>query len=190
MNNMRMKTRLELTKLAEVVVSKWPLSEIRGTADFLGACLIELDNLSLGVDQQTIKKHIEWLEKKCMSLYRESAPVVVKSSDKSVVSNITLYSDGTYTISEIIKQPKITEYMPPCKEYSMFFEDEDGLRVKRGDYKGLYVREIDAQRWSGCAIGWSRYQLKQNEELGANRPGALTDDDKNVFLDIIAGKEV
>jgi len=79
---------------------------------------------------------------------------------------------------------------PATKNYSMFFENEDGLMVKRGEYKNLYVREIDAQRWAGCAIGWSRYQLKQNEELGANRPGALTEDDKNVFLDIISGKDV
>jgi hypothetical protein len=74
--------------------------------------------------------------------------------------------------------------------YSIFSVGEDGLRVLRGEYKGLYVHEIDAQRWAGCAIGWSRYQLKQNEELGANRPGALTEDDKNVFLDIISGKDV
>lgn len=78
----------------------------------------------------------------------------------------------------------------PVKNYSMFIESEDGLRIIRGEYKGLYVSEIDAQRWTGCAIGWSRYQLKQNEELGANRQGALTDDDKNVFLDIISGKDV
>lgn len=74
--------------------------------------------------------------------------------------------------------------------YSMFGVGEDGLRVLRGEYKNLYVHEIDAQRWAGCAIGWSRYQLKQNEQLGANRPGALTEDDKNVFLDIISGKDV
>lgn len=74
--------------------------------------------------------------------------------------------------------------------YSMFSVGEDGLRVLRGEYKGLYVHEIDAQRWAGCAIGWSRYQLKQNDELGANRKGALTEDDKNVFLDIISGKDV
>ena len=78
----------------------------------------------------------------------------------------------------------------PVKNYSMFIESEDGLRIIRGEYKGRYVSEIDAQRWAGCAIGWSRYQLKQNEELGANRQGALTDDDKNVFLDIISGKDV
>jgi len=78
----------------------------------------------------------------------------------------------------------------PVKNYSMFFEGEDGLRVRRGDYKGFYVREIDAQRWVGCAKGWSRYQLDLNEQLGADRQGALTDDDKNVFLDIISGKDV
>jgi hypothetical protein len=32
--------------------------------------------------------------------------------------------------------------------------------------------------------------LKDNDTLGATRPGALTEDDKNVFLDIISGKDV
>jgi hypothetical protein len=78
----------------------------------------------------------------------------------------------------------------PVKNYSMFFEGEDGLRIIRGSYKGLYVREIDHQQWDGCAAGWSRKMLKDNELLGADRKGALTEDDKNVFLDIISGKEV
>ena len=98
---------------------------------------------------------------------------------------------------DILKQESMDEQIAdmvvkslPVKDYSMFIESEDGIRVIRGDYTGLYVHEIDAQRWAGCAIGWSKYQLKQNELLGADRKGALTEDDKNVFLDIISGKEV
>jgi len=76
----------------------------------------------------------------------------------------------------------------PIKNYSMFIEDEDGLRVIRGSYKGKYVYEIDGENFIGCAAGWSKYQLKLNEELGSERKGALTEDDKNVFLDIMSNK--
>jgi hypothetical protein len=85
---------------------------------------------------------------------------------------------------------KATPAPTPVKNYTIFIESEDGLRVVRGSYKGLYVSEIDRKQWIGCAIGWSKKMLKDNETLGANRPGALTEDDKNVFLDIISGKDV
>ena len=74
--------------------------------------------------------------------------------------------------------------------YTIFVVGEDGLRVIRGKYRGLYVHEIDHKRWIGCAIGWSKKMLKDNEDAGVNRKGALTEDDKNVFLDIISGKSV
>jgi len=78
----------------------------------------------------------------------------------------------------------------PIKNYSMFIESEDGLRVIRGTYKGKYVYEIDGENFVGCAAGWSKFCMNQNEQLGANRKGALTEDDKNVFLDIISGRDV
>lgn len=84
----------------------------------------------------------------------------------------------------------ILKNVNPVKNYSIFIEGEDGLRVIRGSYKGLYVSEIDRKQWVGCAAGWSRKMLNDNEQLGASRPGALTEDDKNVFLDIISGKDV
>ena len=78
----------------------------------------------------------------------------------------------------------------PTKDYSMFIESEDGLRVIRGTYKGKYVYEIDGENFVGCAAGWSKFCMNQNEQLGSNRKGALTEDDKNVFLDIISGRDV
>lgn len=78
----------------------------------------------------------------------------------------------------------------PIKNYSMFIESEDGLRVIRGTYKGKYVYEIDGENFVGCAAGWSKFCMNQNEQLGSNRKGALTEDDKNVFLDIISGRDV
>ena len=108
--------------------------------------------------------------------------------------------DYGFVKREIEKQESLTQQISnlvlhqvvntPVKNYSIFIEGEDGLRVIRGSYKGLYVSEIDRKQWIGCAAGWSKKMLKDNETLGATRPGALTEDDKNVFLDIISGKDV
>jgi len=150
------------------------------------------------VDHDTvIRRALELIEKK---MNDESAERLKSLDDFFTEENLKKTQDFESSQApklEIQKQQSMAQQIAntivksaPVKNYSMFFEDEDGLRVKRGDYKGFYVHEIDAQRWAGCAKGWSRYQLDLNEQLGADRQNALTDDDKNVFLDIISGKDV
>ena len=96
----------------------------------------------------------------------------------------------TQQISNLVLHQVNPVVNTPVKNYSMFIESEDGLRVIRGTYKGKYVYEIDGENFVGCAAGWSKFCMNQNEQLGANRKGALTEDDKNVFLDIISGRDV
>lgn len=203
---MRKPTKVALEYLAKTMVDNGSYITTRGTGDFINEAVKLHKKTESYVTVETIKKHESDLEKMCRAELSKVSPKKVLE-EKEVWQR--LYDSSGYELQEweaielissqvILAKAKeieeeslqIKKVMTPVKDWSMFFEGEDGLRVKRGEYKGLYVNEIDAQRWAGCAIGWSRYQLKQNEELGANRPGALTEDDKNVFLDIISGKDV
>lgn len=116
---------------------------------------------------------------------KEADEIIGEFFDKEEIEKSQSFNQQ---IGNLVVKPVSTT--TPVKNYSMFSEGEDGIRVIRGNYKGLYVREIDHQQWIGCAIGWSKKMLKDNELLGADRKGALTEDDKNVFLDIISGKDV
>lgn len=126
-----------------------------------------LELIKIGLDEEIDKEVDSWFEDEDEDLEIEVAQTMNQQVNNLVVTLKT-----------------------PVKNYSMFIEGEDGLMVIRGAYTGKYVSDIDKTQWIGCSIGWSKKMLKDNETLGATRPGALTEDDKNVFLDIISGREV
>lgn len=115
---------------------------------------------------------------------------IIRRAIKLQLARLDDSSKASSSDDEFFELELEEQLIPQGKNYTMFFEGEDGLRVKRGKYKGLYIPQIDAQTWKGCAANWSRYQLKNNQGLGEDRPNALTEDDKKAFLDIIDGKDV
>jgi hypothetical protein len=205
---MRYKTKLELAKLAEIIVNNYKLEDIIGCNEFLEVALEEAEDIDLEINYQTIKKNEEWLKLRCKSLeadkdyqsfteeglddfikeFLEEPQTPVETPPqplRTLLRTINYYSDNTY---EIIK-PEVVEvqsnYIP---EYTMFIESEDGFIVTRGAYKDKYVHEIDLGSWVGCAAGWANKILNDNERLGSDRNGALTEDDKVVLNKIKQNK--
>jgi len=198
---MRNPTKVALKHLAETMVENGSYINTRGTGDFINEAVRLHKKTGSFVTVDTIKRHERELEEMCR-LELQSRNVV---EDKQMWHK--LYDSEGFELEEteaielissevILMKAKeiITERNSalevPVKEYSMFIEDEDGLRVIRGTYKGKYVADIDRENFVGCAAGWSKYQLNLNEQLGSDRKGALTEDDKNVFLDIMSNKVV
>lgn len=198
---MRNPTKVALKNLAETMVENDSYINTRGTGDFINEAVRLHKKTGSFVTVDTIKRHERELEEMCR-LELQSRNVV---EDKQMWHK--LYDSEGFELEEteaielissevILKKAReiITERNSalevPVKEYSMFIEDEDGLRVIRGTYKGKYVADIDRENFVGCAAGWSKYQLNLNEQLGSDRKGALTEDDKNVFLDIMSNKVV
>lgn len=197
---MRRPTKVALTSLAEKMVESGIYLKVRGTGDFIDTALYIHRQSDSMVYPETIKRNQKELEIMCQELSSK----VEQKEEKELWQR--LYDSTGYELQEweaielissevILKKAKeiIEEseiVTSPIKDYTMFIEDEDGLRVIRGTYKGKYVADIDRENFVGCAAGWSKYQLNLNEQLGADRKGSLTDDDKNVFLDIMSNKYV
>lgn len=201
---MRRPTKLALSELAKKMVETGIYLEVRGTVDFIDTALQIHKQSESMVHPNTIMKHVKELEMLCQEL----TPKVEQKEEKEEWQKI--YDSSGYELQEweaielissevilrkakeIIEESEVvtTKLQSPIKDYTMFIEDEDGLRVIRGTYKGKYVADIDRENFVGCAAGWSKYQLNLNEQLGADRKGSLTEDDKNVFLDIMSNKYV
>jgi hypothetical protein len=207
---MRVKTRQELTKLAELMVKEFNVMDIINTEEFIdyAADIIEDENLDINI--QTVDRWLSWLEQKVTDLAREEekekekfdVDQIVKEMNldeevlkclvkeevvtKELKITINLYTDGTY---EVIKPKKeVTPSSSRVPNYTMFIEGEDGYLITRGAYRGKYVQNIDEGSWVGCAAGWANKILSDNVRLGEGRPGALTDDDKLVLENIKMNK--
>ena len=211
---MKRPTKVALENIAMKMVDNEMYINTRGTINFMIEAVNIHKSLDSMVSVQTIKIHEKDLEQMCqaemLKRYPLSKGIVVPNQfdddceefEDEDDADIRLYDEYGFEVEDSmiisIAMAKIDKRQStkritvesPVKEYTMFIESEDGLRVIRGTYKGKYVYEIDGENFVGCAAGWSKFCMSQNEQLGSNRKGALTEDDKNVFLDIISGKDV
>lgn len=211
---MKRPTKVALENIAMKMVDNEMYINTRGTINFMIEAVNIHKSLDSMVSVQTIKIHEKDLEQMCqaemLKRYPLSKGIVVPSQfdddceecEDEDDADIRLYDEYGFEVEDSmiisiamakidkIQSTKLTTVQSPVKEYTMFIESEDGLRVIRGTYKGKYVYEIDGENFVGCAAGWSKFCMSQNEQLGSGRKGALTEDDKNVFLDIISGKDV
>lgn len=65
---MREKTKVELAKLAEILISKYQIDKIKGTNEFLECALIEARRGLIELDNQSIKRYEKDLQDKCVAL--------------------------------------------------------------------------------------------------------------------------
>jgi len=212
---MKRPTKVALENIARKMVDDGIYIVARGTVNFMTVAVEIHKSMDSMVSVQTIKIHEKELEQMCQSEMLRRYPlnkniIVPNQFDDDCdgvedLADIKLYDEMGFEVDSSLivavakakadreelrqKQYELGISLP-TKNYSMFIESEDGLRVIRGTYKGKYVYEIDRENFVGCAAGWARFCMNQNEQLGADRKGALTEDDKNVFLDIISGKDV
>lgn len=209
---MKRPTKVALENIASKMVEDGIYINTRGSVYFMTEAIKIHKSMDSMVSPQTIKTHEQELEQMCqqemLKRYPLNKNIVVPNQfdddcEDEDLADYKLCDEQGFELPDdlvmaIVKaridraesKQKQYELGISIKNYSMFIEDEDGLRVIRGTYKGKYVHEIDAQNFVGCAAGWSKFCMNQNEQLGANRKGALTEDDKNVFLDIISGRDV
>jgi roadblock/LC7 domain-containing protein len=190
----RDKTKDELSKLAEIMVSKYQIDTILGTGDFLETALSEARRSNIQVSGQSIKKYEKDIAMKCKSLqghvdYMSEQSVEEESNFGDDNDLYTYYGDVAEDSFIVQKAMEImsrylkgnqttnfttTQYIP---DYSMFVEGEDGLVVIKGSYKGKTLDEIDGVNFKGAKIGWAKWCLLNDKNL--------TDDDRNVFNKIM-----
>lgn len=210
---MKRPTKVALENIATKMVDDGLYINTRGSVYFMTEAVKIHKSMDSMVSIQTIKTHEQELEQMCQAEMLKRYPlnknITVPTQfdddcEDEDLADYKLYDEQGFELPDdlvmAILQARIdrakslpTQFQKiesSVKDYSMFIESEDGLRVIRGTYKGKYVYEIDGENFVGCAAGWSKFCMNQNEQLGANRKGALTEDDKNVFLDIISGRDV
>ncbi len=195
MSNMRQKTKEELTRLAEILISKYQIEKIKGTNEFLECALVEARRGDIALDNQSVKKHEQWIESKCIALqghvdYMSEQSVEEEESNFGDDNDLYTYYGDVAEDSFIVQKAMeimsrylkgnqttnftTTQYIP---DYSMFVEGEDGLVVIKGSYKGKTLDEIDGVNFKGAKIGWAKWCLLNDKNL--------TDDDRNVFNKIM-----
>ena len=191
----RDKTKDELSKLAEIMVSKYQIDTILGTGDFLETALSEARRSNIQVSGQSIKKYEKDIAMKCKSLqahvdYMSEQSVEEEESNFGDDNDLYTYYGDVAEDSFIVQKAMeimslylkgnqttnftTTQYIP---DYSMFVEGEDGLVVIKGSYKGKTLDEIDGVNFKGAKIGWAKWCLLNDKNL--------TDDDRNVFNKIM-----
>jgi GTP1/Obg family GTP-binding protein len=196
---MREKTKVELTKLAEIMISKYQISEIKGTNILLEYALTEARRNDIRIDVQSIRKYEKWLEVKCLDLQghidymaSQSKSIEEEVDDEleddenfydcygDVIDDMSILQRSIEIISRFtnatskISQSYIDQKFP---DYSMFVVSEDGLMVVKGSYKGRLLEEIDEVNFKGAKRGWAKWCLENDKNL--------TDDDRDVFKKIM-----
>jgi len=196
---MREKTKVELTKLAEIMISKYQISEIKGTNILLEYALTEARRNDIRIDVQSIRKYEKWLEVKCLDLQghidymaSQSKSIEEEVDDEleddenfydcygDVIDDMSILQRSIEIISRFtnatskISQSYIGQKFP---DYSMFVVSEDGLMVVKGSYKGRLLEEIDEVNFKGAKRGWAKWCLENDKNL--------TDDDRDVFKKIM-----
>jgi len=219
MSNMRQKTKEELTRLAEILISKYQIEKIKGTSEFLECALVEARRGDIALDNQSVKKYEQWLESKCIALqdhvdYMASQSKSLPENNRTevekyddnfydcygfVIEDMTIVRRAVDVMSKLVKENTpnqeffddlfddgFTETIVHKPVYTIFNDVDGKITIARGSYsKDEYAnkspKEIDEIRGWSCMPGWANDMLKKNTELGENRPGALTDDDKIVL---------
>lgn len=196
---MREKTKVELTKLAKIMISKYQISEIKGTNILLEYALTEARRNDIRIDVQSIRKYEKWLEVKCLDLQghidymaSQSKSIEEEVDDEleddenfydcygDVIDDMSILQRSIEIISRFtnatskISQSSTGQKFP---DYSMFVVSEDGLMVVKGSYKGRLLEEIDEVNFKGAKRGWAKWCLENDKNL--------TDDDRDVFKKIM-----
>lgn len=198
---MRKKTEVELTKLAEIMVSRYQINEIKGTNILLEYALTEARRNDIRVDIQSIRRYERWIEQKCVDLQghidymsSQSKSIEKEVDDElqdddnfydyygDVIDDMSILNRAIEIMSRFtnrnststVSQSDIGQKFP---EYSMFVVSEDGLMVVKGSYKGRLLDEIDGVNFKGAKRGWAKWCLENDKNL--------TDDDRDVFKKIM-----
>lgn len=201
LNFMRKKTEVELTKLAEIMVSRYQINEIKGTNILLEYALTEARRNDIRVDIQSIRRYERWIEQKCVDLQghidymaSQSKSIEEEVDDElqdddnfydyygDVIDDMSILHRAIEIMSRFtnrnststVSQSDIGQKFP---EYSMFVVSEDGLMVVKGSYKGRLLDEIDEVNFKGAKRGWAKWCLENDKNL--------TDDDRDVFKKIM-----
>lgn len=198
---MRKKTEVELIKLAEIMVSRYQINEIKGTNILLEYALTEARRNDIRIDVQSIRKYEKWIEDRCISLQghidymaSQSKSIEEEVDDEledddnfydyygDVIDDMSILHRAVEIMSRFtnsnststVSQSDIGQKFP---EYSMFVVSEDGLMVVKGSYKGRLLDEIDEVNFKGAKRGWAKWCLENDKNL--------TDDDRDVFKKIM-----
>lgn len=186
-------TKKELSKLAEIMVKKYKVSDLKGTNEFVEYAIFEAKENDLQINWQTIKLRFSWLEMKCDSLLRggdsfpqqvpfeeevdeEFAPIPERIPVKVVI----WYSDGTKEVVQNKNETIPDKMIAKVPDYTMFVEGEDGLIILKGTNKGKLLHQLDDLNWKGYSKSWSSYMLKEDKNL--------TEDDRGVLRKLFLGQ--
>lgn len=192
---MRQKTKEELTKLAEILVTKYRNERISNTGQLMRSALSEARRHSIELDRKSITKYAKWLEEEINAVLESEWEAAFEEKTHENLDNDSLYDCWGVAVDDIeildraigIMQQfifkKTSEHItegPHIPEYTMFVEGEDGLIVIKGTYKGKTIDEIDVVNFTGAKRGWAKWCLEKDTNL--------SDDDRAVFTKILEGK--
>ena len=210
----RDKTKDELSRLAEILVSKYQIETILGTGDFLETALSEARRSNIQISGQSIRKYEKDIALKCKSLQSQTnyTPTqVVQNSQFGDENDLYTYygdvSEDSFIIEKAMEimsrylngEKKTTEFTNFTKEvstpketirvpeYTMFAEAEDGLMYIRGMFKGRLVDGKMVTRNGNYPVTEAAYAdwvLKEDREGRGN----LTQDDAAVLTKIALGQ--
>jgi len=205
---MRQKTKEELTRLAEILVSKYQVKEIRGTSEFLESALVESTRNKIEVDRQSIKKYEQWLEMKCASLQGHvdyMSNVSLEEAYESLEDDNNWYDCYGNVVEDneiVIRGAEIMIQSVKCKcsksadankveqkvpDYTFFAEGEDGLMYIKGKFTGHLVTGKAIAHNGPYTVTESKYAeyiLRENRE----GRGDITEDDASVFIKVALGQ--
>ena len=202
---MREKTKVELTKLAEILISKYRINEIINSNELLEVAKVEARLNKIEVDRQSITIHERFIKDKCealqghvdyMASQSKSLQEVYEDLEDDdnfydcygdVVDDMAIVRRAVEIMSRFGNGSKPDTFFDTLGEvgqrfpdYSMFVEGEDGLMVIKGSYKGKTLDEIDEVNFKGAKRGWAKWCLDNDKNL--------TDDDRDVFTRILVNQ--
>jgi hypothetical protein len=214
-NTMRNKTKDELSKLAEIMVSKYQIDTILGTGDFLETALSEARRSKIEVDNQSIKRYEKELAMKCKALNEHIEYSVEQQRIKEIRKSgllddllieineeldlelddnfYNVYGDAVDDMSIIKRASEIMNRFLTKDVTNEFFDGISGYQ-----YVPNYSMFVEGE--DGLMVIKGSYKGKNLDEIdevnfkGAKRGWAkwcldndknLTDDDRNVFTKIL-----
>ena len=203
---MRQKTKEELTKLAEILVSKYQVKEIKGTSEFLESALVEARRNKIEVDRQSIRKYEQWLEMKCASLQGQVDYMASQSKEDEhedfddnwydcygdVVDDMAIVRRAAEIMNQFAKDKSSNEFFNDLgkvkiPDYTFFAEGEDGLIYIKGKFAGHLVTGKGIAHngpYTVTEAKYADYILRENREGRGN----ITEDDALIFIKIALGQ--
>ena len=200
---MRPKTKEAMVRLAEIMVANYKLEVIKGTPEFLEYAIHEAEENDLDISWQTIKLREQFLEMRCDELYKALKPVkedVVDAFEYEEESEITLYDESGFEVDDsiiisvaIAKIQKmmmnqvVTKFMPNVakKDYTMFYEGEDGLAWLKGKFIHQPVNTPGMRYINSAGIAVT--ERKHANYMLIQTPNSYTEDDIDVLTKIATG---